>query len=149
MNRSMKSVCKVVIILLAAGAVLFGAGLIFGARPADLWSKAELRFPCFVNSNGPAVSISADNGYEALDNDFSADGVYTVPAADVTALDLRWVAGSVTVRYGDVSEITFRSPPTAPSTKISLCATAQSPADFSAFSTAPPEPSPVCRKRIC
>lgn len=93
MKRATIIIICISVCLILLGAVLGGIGWSISADPL-----AELSH----------ISISSTHfsGGRDLDSAFHADGAYTA-SADVTGLDVNWVAGSVTLQPYDGEEIRF------------------------------------------
>ena len=72
------------------------AGILLAGRIARSLLYAE---------NNTKLDESATKDYKDLNNDFSADGVYTVKLNDLKELHIDWISGSVTVELTDGDSI--------------------------------------------
>jgi len=101
MSKALKTTLIVAGSLLMAGVLIFSLAAAFGGRLEQLWNENFWNVPWHI-SLGTNIT-----GYKGWDNAYAENGDYAVNADGLSAVNLKWIAGDVTVGVYDGSEVTF------------------------------------------
>lgn len=92
----------VIALCVALGLILVGGALVMGSlKNGVTWKDIEEVSDTMNWNEINFSSVGSTSDYESLNATYSADGKYSFSAADIKSLDLKWVAGSVTVLIGE------------------------------------------------
>lgn len=97
MNRTIRNILIVACAMLLAGAVFIAAAFALGVDLKKQWSIGD-----FSTVN---IGMGGQIGYRDWTNAYSGDGSYRLNAEGVESVDLKWIAGNVSVIVYEGSDI--------------------------------------------
>lgn len=98
MKKSVKTALIVALVLVLAGAAVFGVAWALGARPVETLQSASLYFPTrtVYNYDTGTQENGIPRGFGSQ-TPVAADGTYTLSAEGVKNLDIDWLSGSTRI----------------------------------------------------